>query len=71
MKPHDSTATGSPLPGGCEADGSEICLPLLGAAVRVAPSEVSQRSSNPNPVCQIQKGAEDVSGGAENTERGL
>lgn len=67
---HDSTVTGSPLPGGF-AVGSEMCLPLLGAATRVALSEVSPRSSNPNPVCQIQKGAGDVSGGAENTECGL
>lgn len=43
-------------------------LLLLGASMKVALNKVLKRASNPNPVCQIQKGAGDVSGGAENTK---
>lgn len=38
------------------------------ANVKVALNKVSKRSSNLSPVCQIQKGAGDVSGGEENTK---
>lgn len=36
--------------------------------MKVALDKVSKRSSNPSPVCQIQQGAGDVSGGGENTK---
>lgn len=36
--------------------------------MKVASNKVSKRSSNPGPVCQIQKGVGDVSGGEENTK---
>lgn len=48
--------------------GQETCLPPLGADIKVALNKVSKRCSNPSPVCQIQKGVGDVSGGEENTK---
>lgn len=48
--------------------GQETRLPPLGANMKVVSNKVSKRSSNPGPVCQIQKGVGDVSGGEENTK---